>query len=136
LGCITTQPWQAEKFGWSEVFNAKTGEWLKADDTDWRHPDGPKSTAEPDEPVTQVSWNDAVAHATWAKKRLPTEAEWEYATRGGLTGKKYSWGDDLRPNGNCVANWWQGKFPEKNLGENGYPGRAGWQVSAKRLRTL
>lgn len=115
---------EAEKYGWSGVFDVKTGEWTKVDGADWRHPDGPSSTAPPDEPVVQVSWNDAVAYAKWAKKRLPTEAEFEYAARGGLVGKKYAWGDELRPQGKHLANWWQGVFPMRDLGEDGYVGRA------------
>jgi sulfatase modifying factor 1 len=68
----------------------------------------------------QVSYNDALAYAEWAKKRLPTEAEWEYAARGGLAGKIYDWGDELNPDGKPAANWWQGSFPARNTGEDGY----------------
>lgn len=114
----------AERFGWSGVFNLQTGEWERVDGADWRHPEGPRSRAAPNEPVCQVSWADATAYARFTGKRLPTEAEWEYAARGGLAGKKYSWGDELRPDGKPVANWWQGHFPEKNTNEDGFQGRA------------
>ena len=114
----------AEKFGWSGVFNLKTGEWEKSDGANWRHPDGAKSEPNPNEPVTQISWNDATEYSKWADKRLPTEAEWEFAARGGLVGKRYAWGNDLRPNGKPVANWWQGTFPNKNTNEDGFIARA------------
>ena len=115
---------EAEKFGWSVVFDFETGEWQRVDGADWRHPEGRNSTAAPDEPVCQVSWNDAAAYAKWAGKRLPTEAEFEFAARGGLAGKKYAWGDELKPDGKVLANWWQGSFPAKNTREDGFLSRA------------
>jgi formylglycine-generating enzyme required for sulfatase activity len=114
----------AERFGWSEVFDRAAGEWRRADGADWRHPDGPASAAAPAEPVTQVSWNDAGRFAAWAGKRLPTEAEFECAARGGLEGKAYAWGDDLEPSGRPPANWWQGEFPARDTGADGFAGRA------------
>lgn len=115
---------EAEKLGWSGVFDVKSGKWEKVEGASWRHPDGLQSEPNPVEPVCQISWNDAVAYAKWRGKRLPSEAEWEFAARGGLVGKTYAWGDDLRPGGKPVANWWQGHFPEQNTGEDGYVGRA------------
>lgn len=115
---------EAEKFGWSGVFNIESGAWEKSDGASWRHPDGKISEAKPDEPVCQISWNDANAYAKWAGKRLPTEAEYEFAARGGLAQKKYAWGDELKPDGKPVANWWQGDFPAKNTVEDGFLRRA------------
>jgi formylglycine-generating enzyme required for sulfatase activity len=114
----------AEKFGWSGVFDPAAKSWTKGDGADWRHPDGPKSTAQPNEPVTQVSYADAQAYAKWAGKRLPTEAEFECAARGGLVNKKYAWGDELTPGGKHLANVWQGHFPEIDKGEDGFKSRS------------
>lgn len=114
----------AEKFGWSGVFDFESGVWTRVDGADWLHPEGPSSVANPDEPVCQVSWFDAEAYAKWAGKRLPTEAEFEFAARGGLEGRKYAWGDVLKPDGRLMANYWQGSFPEHNSRDDGFLGRA------------
>jgi formylglycine-generating enzyme required for sulfatase activity len=115
---------EAERIGWCLVFNPKSGGWEKTDGVTWRRPDGLESEAKSDEPVTMVSWNDATGYCRWAKKRLPTEAEFEYAARGGLAGKKYAWGDTLHQDGKSIANYWQGTFPDQNTGEDGFMGRA------------
>jgi formylglycine-generating enzyme required for sulfatase activity len=91
---------------------------------DWRHPYGPGSSIKglDDYPVVHVAYRDAEAYAKWAGKELPTEAEWEFAGRGGLDGKEFAWGDELEPGGKCVANTWQGEFPWQNLMKDGYEG--------------
>lgn len=130
----------AERFGWSFVFWAHIPQerreemvedtvaaapwWCKVRGASWRQPEGPGSNIASRAlyPVVHVSWNDAAAYARWAGKSLPTEAQWEYAARGGLEQKLYPWGDEFTPGGQHLCNVWQGTFPSEDTAEDGYAG--------------
>jgi formylglycine-generating enzyme len=98
--------------------------WAYVPGTTWQRPEGPASDTytRGRHPVTQVAYEDAQAYAAWAGKALPTEAEWEYAARGGLEGAVFAWGDEFAPDGRMMANTWQGEFPWQNLLSDGYAG--------------
>jgi formylglycine-generating enzyme len=100
--------------------------WSYVKGANWRHPQGPSSSidARGGYPVVHVAYEDAAAYARWAGKRLPTEAEWECAARGGMAGQPYSWGDELRPGDKWMANIWQGQFPLSDSAEDGFAGIA------------
>jgi formylglycine-generating enzyme required for sulfatase activity len=127
---------EAEEFGSSAVFHLAaptaradvlgiatgTPWWVNVRGACWRHPEGLASaiTSRQNHPVVHVSWNDAQAYCAWVGKRLPTEAEWEYAARGGLASKRFAWGDELTPAGRWQCNIWQGRFPDVNTLEDGF----------------
>ena len=125
---------EAERFGWSFVFWAHvdaalvadtvtgTPWWCKVDGASWKHPEGRGTSVDSrmDHPVVHVSWNDALAFCEWFGVRLPTEAEWEFAARGGLIQATYPWGNELCPDGEHRCNIWQGEFPLHDTGEDGF----------------
>jgi formylglycine-generating enzyme required for sulfatase activity len=131
---------EAEVFGWSFVFwshipadrfeavvedtVAQAPWWCKVPGARWNQPEGPGSNVNErwDHPVVHVSWNDAAAYAAWASKQLPTEAQWEYAARGGLEQRLYPWGDELTPQGKHRCNIWQGQFPVEDTAADGFAG--------------
>jgi formylglycine-generating enzyme required for sulfatase activity len=132
---------EAEREGWSFVFHqfltpraarrstevvAQAPWWVKVAGAKWNAPEGPGSTIgrRVDHPVVHVSWNDAMAFCAWAGARLPTEAEWEYAARGGLERRRFPWGDELTPDGRHMCNVWQGRFPDLNSKDDGWAATA------------
>jgi sulfatase modifying factor 1 len=132
---------EAEGFGWSFVFElfltpkqlaqvtqrvAGSEWWCRIDGASWRHPEGTGSNIKQrwNHPVVHISWPDARAYAQWAGKRLPTEAEWECAARGGLVQNRFPWGNELTPEGRHRCNIWQGVFPTQNTAEDGHVGTA------------
>jgi sulfatase modifying factor 1 len=131
----------AERYGWSFVFEgllwddarreplnraAETPWWVAVSHAYWAQPEGPHSTilGRSDHPVVHTSWNDAKAYCQWSGTRLPTEAEWEMAARGGLEQATFPWGNELTPAGQHRCNIWQGQFPDLNTMEDGYLGTA------------
>lgn len=131
----------AERYGWSFVFEALLPEedrraigsqsadtpwWIPVPHAYWAQPEGPPSTVldRLDHPAVHISWNDAQAYCEWSRTRLPTEAEWEMAARGGIDQATYPWGDNLIPDGKHRCNIWQGSFPDRNTADDGYSGTA------------